>query len=75
MGGDFRQRFWMGFSPFGFFRFWQPWGLRQGVLGFPRQDQYQQLLREYKEQLEEMQRGIAEELEAVNQELEATAEE
>ncbi len=70
MRRSFRQGFGWGFyiPPFGF-RFWIPWFGRGGGMGFPRREDYLQMLEEYKEELEVMQREIAEELEAVQREI------
>lgn len=57
-----------GFPPHVFHCGWgwrRPWGL-----GFPRREEYVEMLVAYKKELEEMQRAIAEELEGVTREIE-----
>jgi len=57
------------FPPFDI-RFYGPWGRRPWARGFPRREDYLQMLEQYKEELEETQREIAEELEEIEREIE-----
>jgi hypothetical protein len=71
MRGHYKHGFCAGFyaPPFGF-RFHGPWGARHWGHGFPKRQDYLQMLETYKEELEEAQREIAEELKEVAQEIE-----
>jgi hypothetical protein len=61
-------RFGFGFPPFDL-RFWGPWGFR-GWGGFPRRDEYLQMLEEYKAELEEELREVEQEIESLKRERE-----
>jgi hypothetical protein len=56
-----------GYAPFGFHH--GPWAHRGWGFGFPRREDYAQMLQTYKEHLEEAQQQIAEELEQVQNEI------